>query len=358
MPPGRTPRGSQAIALPLAQPLAILHRPQLLTERNADVAVGTDAEAAPCIEKARCLEDAVAEVRLRDRTQPRHRAGDGEARTFVICHVRAVDETPARTERRMVEQPLDGPRPRPGNAFFDLPRLLRRMHVHGSGGKGLEQCGEFIRRHRPQRMRCDADLAARQPREVPGRTVHQPYEVVHRAQEALLARLRRLPAAAAMRIERGQQRQPDARALGGGHDACARLGDIGIVGTIGCMMQVVELADAREAGLQHLYVEPGSDRFDILRSHLGEKAVHHLPPCPEAVVLRPTPLHEPRHGALEGVAVQVRHSRNGGAREPHGIHRNRPARSNGKDRTAVCHHDDVALPAVFRQRPVEMVSRH
>ena len=44
-----------------------------------------------------------------------------------------------------------------------------------------------------------------------------------------------------------------------------------------------------------------------------EKAIHHLPPCPETVAARPARFGQSRHAALEGVAVQIGQARNGGS---------------------------------------------
>ena len=74
-------------------------------------------------------------------------------------------------------------------------------------------------------------------------------------------------------------------------------------------MQVVELGERGEAALQHLHHREGRDGLDVVRRERSEEAVHHLPPGPEAVPFRPARLGKPRHAALEGVAVQVRQTR-------------------------------------------------
>jgi hypothetical protein len=67
----------------------------------------------------------------------------------------------------------------------------------------------------------------------------------------------------------------------------------------------VELADAGEAGLQHLGEGVGADRLQVLRRHVVEEAIHHLAPGPEVVRRRAAGFGQPRHAALEGVAVHV-----------------------------------------------------
>ena len=74
-------------------------------------------------------------------------------------------------------------------------------------------------------------------------------------------------------------------------------------------MQVVELADAAETGFQHLDIELRRHRLDVVGRHFQGEAVHRLAPAPEGVGAGAARLGQPRHGALEGVAVQVRHRR-------------------------------------------------
>ena len=101
------------------------------------------------------------------------------------------------------------------------------------------------------------------------------------------------------------------------------------------MVQVVELADGGEARFQHLHVGPGGDRLDVVGRHAREEAVHDLAPGPEAVVLRPAPLGEARHGALEGMAVHVGDAGHGDAREPLRSRRGRGAGLDGRDPAAL-----------------------
>ena len=76
------------------------------------------------------------------------------------------------------------------------------------------------------------------------------------------------------------------------------------------VMQIVELADAAEAGFQHFDIELRRDRLDLLRRHRQGEAVHDLAPAPETVVAGPARFGKTRHAALEGMAVQVGHRRN------------------------------------------------
>ena len=91
-------------------------------------------------------------------------------------------------------------------------------------------------------------------------------------------------------------------------DALGHLGEVGVGRSVAVVVQIVELADAREAGLQHLDIELRCDRLDLVRRHRQREAVHHLAPAPETVGRRAAQFGQPGHAALEGVAVQVGHA--------------------------------------------------
>ena len=73
-------------------------------------------------------------------------------------------------------------------------------------------------------------------------------------------------------------------------------------------MQVMKLADSGEAGFEHLGVEEPRHGLDVIRAHCQREPVHDLTPGPERVVVGPPDFSETGHGALERVAVQVRHT--------------------------------------------------
>ena len=74
------------------------------------------------------------------------------------------------------------------------------------------------------------------------------------------------------------------------------------------VVQVVKLADRGVAGLEHLGVELSRDGFDLVGGQGTHEIVHDLAPGPETVLGRAGALGQPRHGALKGVGVQVRHA--------------------------------------------------
>ena len=88
---------------------------------------------------------------------------------------------------------------------------------------------------------------------------------------------------------------------------------IGVGPAVNVVVQIVELTDGREAGLQHFHIGEGGDRLDVIGRKALKEVVHHLAPGPEAVGGRAAALGEPGHAALEGVAVQVGQAGNGDA---------------------------------------------
>ena len=122
-------------------------------------------------------------------------------------------------------------------------------------------------------------------------------------------------------------------------------------------MQIVELGDGGETRLQHLDVKLRRDRLDLVRLHGQREAVHGLAPGPERILAVAAPLGEPRHRALEGVAVQVG-ERRGAERMPlvAGLRR-RVGLDRADARALECDADAVA-PAFRRQRAREMQHGH
>jgi hypothetical protein len=111
-----------------------------------------------------------------------------------------------------------------------------------------------------------------------------------------------------VRVEHRQQRERDARGLGGRGDARGHLGRIRVRPAIGLVVHVVEFAHAREPALEHVDVRLRGDGLDVVGRHARHEAVHELAPAPEVVRLRPAILGESGHAALEAVAVHVRHA--------------------------------------------------
>ena len=139
------------------------------------------------------------------------------------------------------------------------------------------------------------------------RLLPQPRKSVRGIPEAKLRRLQRLAAAAAVPIEDRQQGQADPRLRRRRGDAVRELREMVVGRASRLMMDVVKLRHRGEAGLQHLHLGEGGDRFELVRPDPFEKPVHEPAPGPEAVArIGPSLLGQAGHGALKGVAVQIR----------------------------------------------------
>ena len=95
-----------------------------------------------------------------------------------------------------------------------------------------------------------------------------------------------------------------------------KFGRIGIGRAVRLMMEILELADDREAAFQHLDIELGGDRLQFLGAEPQGEAIHDLPPGPETVGARAGALGKPRHQALMGMGMDVRHGGKRDARRP------------------------------------------
>ena len=98
----------------------------------------------------------------------------------------------------------------------------------------------------------------------------------------------------------------------------------------GLMMQIVEFADVRVAGLEHLDVKLRGDRAQRIRIDAAGERVHRLAPGPERIVRIGLPFGEAGHRALERVRMHVRHRR--AARIGRGIRHRRARRRRSRAR--------------------------
>ena len=249
-------------------------------------------------------------------------------------------------------QPLHRAGAERGDAVLDFLHLLGGVNVDRPVRTGRHHLRQGLRRHRAQRMRRDADTCRGQCGDDVLRPCDQLEEAIDVVEEALLPRRRRRIVEATGHIERGQQRQADAGGNCRGRDAPGKFAEIAIRLTGRIMVQIVEFGHRGETGFQHLHVGEGGDGIDVLRRKPRQKAVHHLPPGPEAVARRPAPLGEAGHGALEGMAVQIGQAGHGDA----GVALRALGVPLPLDRAdhAVFHRDaDMAGPAVRQQRMLE-----
>ena len=135
-------------------------------------------------------------------------------------------------------------------------------------------------------------------------------------------------------------------------DALRHFTGIGVGPAVDVVVQIMELADGGEAGLQHFHIGERGDGLDVVGRKALKEAVHHLAPGPEAVGGRTAALGEPGHAALEGVAMQVGKTGNGNAGNAIGPAMQRAFRDGG-DGTVGDRDADVARPSGRQQSVVE-----
>uniref|UniRef100_A0A0S6YZH3 Uncharacterized protein n=1 Tax=Mizugakiibacter sediminis TaxID=1475481 RepID=A0A0S6YZH3_9GAMM len=271
--------------------------------------VGADAEPAAGVEIFAETEQAVAEVGLGGRAQPGDRAGGGQAARLLLGHVRGVHETPARIHLRVIEQPLHRPRVAHRQRVLHFAELLGDVDVDRPLAGDLRR-QHLVQRglgHRAQRMQGDADAQHRAFQLA--QAFDQREERVDRMAEAALPLRQRAAVEAAGHVQRRQQGEADAGLARGlderqRHRLGRRVG-----AAVGAVVQVVELAHLRVAGLEHLRVELRGDRAQLVGADAAGEGVHGLAPTPEAVVVAAAALGQPGHRALEGVRMQVGHAR-------------------------------------------------
>ncbi len=164
---------------------------------------------------------------------------------------------------------------------------------------------QLFRRHGPQTVRRHAHGAAREP------AAALRLDSTMRAKRSRSVTKRRLARAGlgaaetAVCIKGRQERERDAGLCRRGRDAPGELAGIGERHACFVLVQVVKLADAREARLQHLRERERRDRLELLGIDPRDEPVHQLAPGPEAVFRGPAALRQARDGALKGVTVQI-----------------------------------------------------
>src|SRR3546814_7828258 len=93
-------------------------------------------------------------------------------------------------------------------------------------------------------------------------------EAVDIGHEATLAGRRWRAAEIGVRVEYRKQCQPDSRFVGGGDDARGGRGGVGIAAAVDIVVEIMELADARVASLEHLDIGERGDRSEEHTSEL------------------------------------------------------------------------------------------
>ena len=159
-----------------------------------------------------------------------------------------------------------------------------------------------------------------------------------------------------MGVEHRQQGQADAAGTRRRGDAGRQLGTVGIGLSRRIMVQIVEFGQRGKAALDHLHHGIGADRLHALGRQPVQETIHDLPPGPERIRRRATRLGQPRHAALEGVAVQVGHAGQRNAGNAFALARG--IRLDGLDPAIGNGEGDPVGPAIGQQGMVENQPAH
>src|SRR5581483_4311893 len=273
----QAPDGDHVAAERLA-PRRSLELPELFERIDADVRIGADADADAPIAEPLHRREAVAEICLRRRAEADARAGLGEEVELPLARVRGVHDRRMRAEATRARKQLDRPEAMLGEALLDLARLLVRVHVQR----------ELVRRGVPADLvepvgRAGADGVGGEPHA--SARVAQRLDLTQVLGDRLLTESRQ-PSSPVSAEEQHLLDARLARRLDGG----VRLREA----------EVVELADRRVAGGEHLAVGLRVDGADGLRRLACRLLEHRLAPRPEVAALG-----APAERALEGVRVRV-----------------------------------------------------
>ncbi len=201
-----------------------------------------------------------------------------------------------------------------------------------------------LRRNRAQAVQRDADLELRRARRGRAYSLDQGEKRACVQNELPLASRRGSAAEVGRLVERRQQSKADARGRRRIDQRLTHDARIVVRPAVGLVVQIVKFADRCVAGLQEICIQLRSDRVEQFGTHAAGELIHRFTPRPETVVVRRALFGESGHGALEGMAVYIRHTRNGGAvHEPRG--RNDVVGRDVDDVAGrIYRNDDVATP--------------
>ncbi|MNH19877.1 hypothetical protein D3C79_796250 [compost metagenome] len=219
----------------------------------------------------------------------------------------------------MLVQPLQRAQAAPGQAVVDFLLLLGDMDMHRALlVAGCQHFGDLPGRHGAQRVEAQAQLLRRLRGQQRGQLRLQLQVLLGGVDEAPLPLIRGLAAEACVAVQHRQQGQANAAVGCSRADAAGQFGRVG-VGLAGLVMvYVVEFGHRGVAGLEHFDIELAGDDLQLLRADLADQAVHQVAPGPETVVGVAGDFRQARHGALEGMRVQVGHAGQQWAGQPLG----------------------------------------
>ena len=222
-----------------------------------------------------------------------------------------MHQRPIAVDRLTVQQMSHRPRAVRGKTILDLGNLLGNMQMDRPRAAQRRQRGKHdiyaFHRYRTQAVEAHAD--AQPLRFLRTQRVDQSQIGIGVVRETLLALVQRAAIESTALVKHRQQRQADAGITGGGDDGARHRRRI-VVGTaVRLVMHVVELADRRVTGHQHLGVKLRGHGVKAVGIHAASEGVHLLAPGPEAVGGIGLVFREARHRSLEGMRMRIRHTR-------------------------------------------------
>jgi hypothetical protein len=215
-----------------------------------------------------------------------------------------VHQRPAGVDWHVAEQPFDWPRTADGDAVLHLADLFGDMDVHAGVAR---QCGDHfgdrLCRHGAQAVQRTAD--AHRLVLLRAQCLRQAEVGIDIVSEAPLALDQRPSVEAAGHVQHRQQGHADAGVARRGDQCLRHRRRIRVGGAVGRVVQVVELADRRVAGFEHLDIELRGHRMQRRRIEARGHAIHGFAPGPETVGGIGLALGESGHRPLEGMRMQV-----------------------------------------------------
>ncbi len=127
--------------------------------------------------------------------------------------------------------------------------------------------------------------------------------------KATLPLVRRLATETGMAVQHRQQGQANAREAGSLADLQGQLSGVGVGFAGRVLVHVMEFSDRGKTALEHFDVQLASNDAELFRADLPDQTVHQVAPGPETVVRVTCHFGQTGHGALKGMRMQIRHTR-------------------------------------------------
>ena len=290
--------------MPGIQALAVFQPAQLFDRRYGNMRIRTDAPGPAGFQVGAQREQSVTQVGLGGRADRHGCATVGHALDFGGGEMGGVHQGPAWIDGEVLQQPFHRARTQQRYAVLHFTDLFSDMDMHGHvAGQCRQHFAHRRFRHRTQAVEGATDAQAIILPRTQG--FDQAQERIHTVAETLLARIQRAPVKTAGHVQHRQQSHADAGIACGSNQRPRHRGRIGIGAAIRLVMQVMEFAHAGVAGFQHFRIQLRGHRIGAFRGHARGEAVHGFAPGPETVLRLGLVFGQARHGALEGMGMQI-----------------------------------------------------